>query len=157
MKNRSYQIWWVAFVKFDKSLSSSLMSRFVKFLSFRKIELILFVISKKLESNSWNINNEMIKHDHENEFKVIFSAKEKIWNRISRSHFTFRDKTQQDTLLAFSQHVVFFERTFLIVRERKKLSKRKTDYNRHVLEKREIKIFKTNRLFLFIIVCYLKV
>jgi hypothetical protein len=37
--DRSYQVWWVAFVKFDESLSSSLMSRLVKFLSSRKIEL----------------------------------------------------------------------------------------------------------------------
>jgi hypothetical protein len=37
--DRSYQVWWVVFVKFDESLSSSLMSRLVKFLSLRKIEL----------------------------------------------------------------------------------------------------------------------
>jgi hypothetical protein len=39
--SRSYQVWWVAFVKFDESLSSSLMNRLVKLLSSRKIELNL--------------------------------------------------------------------------------------------------------------------
>jgi hypothetical protein len=66
-----------------------------------------FVISKKLELNNRNINNEMIKHDHENEFTKMFL--QKIWNRISRSHFTFRDKTQQNKLLAFSQQIAFLE------------------------------------------------
>jgi hypothetical protein len=63
---------------------------------------------------------------------------------------------QQNTLLTFSQQIVVFEKTFLIFREKEKLSRRKTVYNHHVLEKKKNKNFKIKRLFSFIIACYSK-
>jgi hypothetical protein len=103
----------------------------------------------------------MIKHDYKNKFTEI-SLQEEIWNRIFRSHFTFRDKTQQNKLLASSQQVAFLEKQHfqlyqLLFTKRERLSRRKTAYNRHVLEEKRIKTFKIiKRLFLFIIVCYFK-
>ncbi len=118
LMSRFRRVWWVAFVELDDS------SRQVSVIS-KKSKLIAFVISKKIESNSWNINDEMIKHNHENKFTEILSAKRKIWNRIFRLHFTFQDKTQQDTLLTSSQHVIFFERTFSVVAKKRNYQEQK--------------------------------
>ncbi len=55
-----------------------------------------FVISKKFESDSRNINDEMIKHDYENEFTKIFLQRKKsevaFLDHIS--HFETRRKTR---------------------------------------------------------------
>jgi hypothetical protein len=130
----------------EMSLVSSLMSRFLRVWW---VVLVEHSSSRKnLESDNQNINDEMIKHDHENEFTEIF-LQEKIWNRIFRSHFTFRDKTQQDKLLASSQQVAFLENQHfqlyqLLFTKRKKLSRREIAYNRHVFEKKKNKNFQNN-------------
>ncbi len=54
------------------------------------------IMSKKLESNSRNINDEMIKHDYKNEFTEIFLQEEKseivFFDHIS--YFETRRKTR---------------------------------------------------------------
>jgi hypothetical protein len=86
-------------------------------------------------------------------------CKKQIWIVFLKSHFTFRNKTQQNKLLTSSQQIAFFENNQhfqsyqLLFFSKKKVSK-KTIYNRHVLEKKILKIIKL--LFLFIIVCYFK-
>jgi hypothetical protein len=90
-------------VKFDEmllirddemSLVSNLMSRFrhVWWVAFVKA----FVISKKLESDSRNIDDEMIKHDHENEFTKIFlqERKSEVASFDHISHFETKRKTR---------------------------------------------------------------
>jgi hypothetical protein len=81
----AYQKWWnVASIKFDESLSSCLMSRSHQ--SIRHLE--------KIRVRQSNINDEMIKHDHENEFTKIFLQKENL-----KSHFsiTFHISRQNAT------------------------------------------------------------
>jgi hypothetical protein len=154
----------IHFVKFDEMLLirnnemllvSSLISRFrhVWWVAFVKA----FVISNKVESDNRNIDDEMIKHDHENEFTEIFLSKKKIWSRISRSHLTFRDKTQ-NTLLASSQQVASLERNMLsLLQKRERLSEEKQFIIVMFSKKKEIKNLKINkRLFSFIIACYFK-
>ncbi len=72
---------------------SCLMSRFRQDLMSSRQALIT---SKKFESNNRNINDEMIKHDHENEFTMIFLQKKKseiaFLNHIS--HFETKCKTR---------------------------------------------------------------
>jgi hypothetical protein len=70
------------------------MSRFRQDLMSRSRQT--FVISKKFESDNRNINNEMIKHDHENEFTETFlqEKKSEITFLDHISHFeTRRNKT----------------------------------------------------------------
>jgi hypothetical protein len=104
----------------------------------------------------------MIKHDHENEFTDI-SLQEEIWSRIFRSHLTFRDKTQQNKLLASLQQVAFLENNQHFQSYQAALHKKERDCQEEkqliivmFSKKREIKILKTKRLFSFIIVCYFK-
>jgi hypothetical protein len=54
------------------------------------------IVSKKFESNNRNINDEMIKHDHENEFTKIFLQKRKseIAFLDHISHFEIKCKTR---------------------------------------------------------------
>jgi hypothetical protein len=83
----------------------------------------------------------MIKHDHENEFTEILSAKKKNL----KSHLSIFWNKTQNTLLAFSQQVASFERNILsFFCKQKKIIKRKTAYNRHVLEEKKNKNFQDN-------------
>jgi DNA-binding protein H-NS len=115
------------------------MSRFRQDLMSRSRQAL--IISKKFESNNRNIDDEMIKHDHENEFTEIFLQKEK-------SEVAFRDKTQ-NTLLASSQQVASFEKNILNFLQKRKIIRRKTVYNRHVLEEKKNKNFQ-DKTFIFI-------
>jgi hypothetical protein len=93
----------IHFVKFDEmllirndemSLVSSLMSRprHVWWVALVKA----FVISKKLESDNRNIDDEIIKHDHENEFTKISlqERKSEVAFLDHISHFETRRKTR---------------------------------------------------------------
>jgi hypothetical protein len=57
------------------------------------------------------------------------------------SHFEIKRK---NTLLTFSQQITSFERNILNLLRKKEIVKRKTVYNRHVLEKKKNKNFQNN-------------
>jgi hypothetical protein len=152
----------IARIKFDESLSSRLMSRFrrvwwVVSSSSCHLEKIELDFVRHLEK----IRVEQSKHRRWNDQAW---SRERIHRDISarknlKSHFSITSHiSRQDTLLASSQHVVSFERTFLIVCKRERLSRRKTAYITIMFsKKREIKTLKTiKRLFSFIIACYSK-
>jgi hypothetical protein len=73
---------------------SCLMSRFRQNLMNRSRQAL--IISKKLKSDNRNINDEMIKHDHENEFTEIFLQKRKFEIAFLDhiSHFETKCKTR---------------------------------------------------------------
>jgi tRNA G10 N-methylase Trm11 len=119
----------------------------------------------------------MIKHDHENESFQKISSKKQIWIAFFRSHLTFRDTTQ-NTLSAYfrsnsSQYSLqqanlhqreltslYSSQQWLVHRmSSSRAKKRKIAASKKLIivmfsKKREIKIFKTKRLFSFIIACY---
>jgi hypothetical protein len=70
------------------------MNRFRQDLMSRSRQTL--VISKKLESDNQNIDDEMIKHDHENEFTKISLQEEKseIVSYDHISHFETKCKTR---------------------------------------------------------------
>jgi hypothetical protein len=85
--NAVYQKWWdVVCVKFDESLSSCLMSRFHQ--NIRYLE--------KIRIRQSNINDEMIKHDHENEFTKIFLQEKNLKSHFSITfHISRQNATKQ--------------------------------------------------------------
>jgi hypothetical protein len=131
---------------FNESLSSKFDESFLSSINhFEKIRV------KQSKHKRWNDQAWSEKRIHKN-----ISVKRKIWNRIFRSHFTFRNK-MQNTLLTSSQKIAFFERNILNFLQKKKLSKKKQFIIIMFSKKIKIKFFKLNkRLFSFIIVCYFK-
>jgi hypothetical protein len=113
---------------FDESLSLKSDESFLSSINHLEKTRVKQSIHKRWDDQAWS--RERI---HKN-----ISAKEKIWNRISRSHLTFRNKTQ-NTLLISSQQVAFLEKNILNLLQKRKIVKRKTAYNRHVLEKKRNK------------------
>jgi hypothetical protein len=87
--NVDYQKWWdVVRIKFDESLSSCLMSR-----SHQNIRHF-----EKIRIKQSNINDEMIKHDHENEFTKIFLQEENLKSHFSITfHISRQNATNQVT------------------------------------------------------------
>jgi hypothetical protein len=90
----------LARVKFDESLSSDLMSR-----SRQSIRHL-----KKIRLRQSNINDEMIKHDHENEFTEIFLQEKNLKSHFSiTSHISRQDATNQVTSI-FATSRIFREK-----------------------------------------------
>jgi hypothetical protein len=92
----------------------------------------------------------MIKHDHENKLLKQFLHETNL-NRISQItfHISKQDVTKQVTSIFATSRIFREQSTFSIVsavlsRKRERLSKRKTAYNRHVLEEKKNKNFQDN-------------
>jgi hypothetical protein len=110
--DRSYQVWWVAFVKFDESLSSSLMSRLVKFLSFRKIELSFVRHLEKIrveqsKHRRWDNQAWSRERIHRN----TFCKKKNLKSHFSIT-FHISSKTQKHVISIFTTSRVFREKHF---------------------------------------------
>jgi hypothetical protein len=103
---------------FDESLSSRFNESFLSSINYFEKIRVRQSKHRRLNDQAWS--QKRIHRD--------ISAKEKIWSRISRSHFTFRDK-MQNTLLTFSQQIASFERNILNLLQKRKIVRRKTTYN----------------------------
>jgi hypothetical protein len=128
-RDRSYQIWWVVFVKFDESLSSSLMNRFVKFLSFRKIELDFVRHLEKIrieqsKHKRWNDQAWSRERIHKNTFckKKNLKSHFLITSHISRQnaktryeHFHNKSRLSRETFLIFCKKERLSEEKQLII------------------------------------------
>jgi hypothetical protein len=182
----AHQIWWdtahqiwrdvvcqilmksrLARIKFDESLSSSLMSRFRRVwwvvssssCHFEKLELdsVRHFEKTRIEQSKhrrWDDQAWSQERIHRNTFCKKEKFEIAFFDHIS--HFETRRK---NTLLAFSQQVASFKRNILILIfcKRRRLSKEKQFIIVMFSKRREIKIFKIiKRLFSFIIVCYSK-
>jgi hypothetical protein len=112
----THQVWWKTVIKFDEMLFINFDEiHFVKLdetslIRFDEMSLMIdeslssrfdefrqaLIISKKIESNNRNIDDEIIKHDHENEFTKISlkeeSSKVAFFDHIS--HFETKRKTR---------------------------------------------------------------
>jgi hypothetical protein len=97
----AYQRWWnVARIKFDESLSSCLMSRSRQ--SIRHFE--------KNRVRQSNIDDEMIKHDYENEFTEIFLQEKNLKSHFSiASHISKQDAINQ-VISIFATNRIFWEK-----------------------------------------------
>jgi hypothetical protein len=134
-----YQVWWKIVIRFDEMLFINFDEiHFVKFneTSFIRFDEMSLMFDESLSSRfdefSSSINHlekiriKQSKHkrwddqtwSRERIHKNIF-ARKKIWSRIFRSHFTFRNK-MQNTLLTSSQQVAFFERNIFNLFAKKK-------------------------------------
>jgi hypothetical protein len=136
-----YQKWWdVVRINFDESLSSCLMSRFLQ--SIRHLE--------KIRIRQSNIDDEMIKHDHENEFTKIFLQEKNLKSHLSITFHISRQNATNQVISIFATSRIFREKTSLVFRKRQRLSRRKTAYNRHVLDEKKDKNSQDNKTFIFI-------
>jgi hypothetical protein len=104
-----HQVWWIAFVKFDESLIMSLMRCLVNFndvssqtsLDKSRINMRHSIIENKYASFVKN-DDEMIKHDHENELLQTISAKDKFKSHFS-DHISHFETRRKNTLSAYSR------------------------------------------------------
>jgi hypothetical protein len=97
----------------------------------------------------------MIKHDHEITEIFLQKEKSKVAFLDHISHFEIKRK---NTLLTSSQRVAFFEKNIASFSQKEKNYQKEKQFIIVIFsKKKEIKIFKTKRLFLFIIVCYSKI
>jgi hypothetical protein len=106
LMSRFRQVWWVAFVRLDESSrQDSVISKKKKIeLDFvRHLEKIRVEQSKhrRWDDQAWS---------RERIYRNTFYKREKVWSRISRSHLTFRDKTQKHVINIFTTSRVFREK-----------------------------------------------
>jgi hypothetical protein len=138
LMSRFRQVWWVAFVEFDDSSRQALViskNRIRLRSSFRKNS------NRTVETWTMRWSNMITKTNSQK----YFLQKKKIWKRISRSHFTFRDKTQKHVINIFTTSRVFRKKhSYFNLLQKRKIVRRKTAYNRHVLEKKKNKNFQNN-------------
>jgi hypothetical protein len=128
---RYYQVWWniarqnlmrCCLSDLTRYISSSLMRRRLSNLMRWRLYLMsrfrqdlmsrfcqILIISRKFESNSWNINDEMIKHDHENEFTEIFLQKKNL-----KSHFSITSHISRQNV----KHVISIFTTNRVFRKK---------------------------------------
>jgi hypothetical protein len=126
--------------------------------------------SKARLNNQKKTDDEMIKHDHENESSQIISAKDKFESYFSDhiSHFETRRKTRYQHILAAIRLSIHCKQT--LIREsslgrthrnsdsfteshqavhKRKIAASKKAYNRHVLEEKRDRNFQ-DKTFIFI-------
>jgi hypothetical protein len=110
------RIWWVAFVKFNESFSSNLMSRFILIRCFVKLNISFNIrhliiknehalFAKSRTKRSKKTDDEIIKHDHENElFKQ--SLQKTNLNRIFQITFHISRQIAKHVINILSQQTV---------------------------------------------------
>jgi hypothetical protein len=136
LMNRFRQIWWIVFVEFDESFSSNLMSRFIKSLSFRKIELnfVRHLEKIRIEQSKykrWDDQTWSRKRIHRN----IFCKKENLKSHFSITfHISRQDATRHVISIFATRHVINIFATRCIFRKnirnrsrKKKIIKKKNN------------------------------
>jgi hypothetical protein len=99
--NVAYQKWWnVACIKFYKSFSSCLMS-----LSRQNIRYF-----ETIRIRQSNINDEMIKHDHENKFTKISLQKKNLKSHFSITFHISRQNATNQVINIFATNRIFREK-----------------------------------------------
>jgi hypothetical protein len=129
----------IHFVKFDET-------SFIKFdeMSFMFNESLSFKFDEWFSLNINHLEKTRIKQSKHKRWNDQAWSWKRIHKNISakkKSEIAFLDhiwhfwNKMQNMLLTFSQQIAFFEKNIFNFLQKKKIIKRKTIYNRHVLEK----------------------